>query len=169
MGLVREALVQMQTGLDANALALVFDGRGFVLRSTRLLPADPPAEEAAEGAVDAGRLAAPPPVPREHKGLLTKYTLHDARDGSDVHVPFWALTRDYERPIKLSASACRGCSQGDCAHGWPPGSRRSAGPRARSRGGRLARVRPAHPAAQPASVGQGTVAKTDASPRAFKT
>ncbi|MGZ0213854.1 MAG: hypothetical protein ACKVI4_15380, partial [Actinomycetales bacterium] len=55
----------------------------------------------------------------EHKGLLTKYTLHDARDGCDVHVPFWALARDYERPVELSAAACRGCAHGDCAHGWP--------------------------------------------------
>ena len=96
-GLVRETLAHLQSQLD-----LMGDSRS----ETATLP-------------EADLLLTPPVEPRNHKGLLSPFTLL-VRSGGQVHVPFWAIARDYKMCVELPASACRGCWQSACAHEWPP-------------------------------------------------
>lgn len=100
--LVRETLRHLVLTLEVNEgsdVTFEFGGRRYLLQATR-------AEEVEEELDHVAVLTTPPATPRDHKGLLSPYTLGSPE--GEVHVPFWAITRDYKQ-----------CVHGNIEHGWP--------------------------------------------------
>ena len=113
--LVRDTLQQMQEQMEAREITVVFDGQRYVVRATNSRALEHGQSPVAAGEHDL--LSAAPPAPRNHKGLLSPYTLADGQ--REVHVPFWAIARDHKYMVDLPVGACHGCAHGECAHGWP--------------------------------------------------